>query len=257
MPELRVADIIDGKGAPFGALFTYPLTMRDYEAFAEAKSCLTIMQAALRPIELATMPYLNMLCVLNDSENELLVKLSRVLSLSLRIEEEQITILPDRERQSVSLCFLDENGNPIETVSALRFSALRRQIAEQNHLELPNEKANLEILQSEKDLAELHSMGLSYNFQSLFFSVATACHLSSKQMLEMTIYEFEERNKAISRLENYRIYTQAEMSGMVTFKGGSPCPSWCFDKVDNTHGTIPLAQFKQQVGDVIQDRTAT
>ena len=250
---ISVTDIIQGKGAPFGALFTYPILMKDYERFADAKSCLMIMQKAL-PVELISMPYLHTLSILSNSENNLLPKLSVVLSLALRMEEERIRIAVGEDK-NLSLLFLDDNLKPIQAVSALQFSALRRQIAEQNHVELPNEKANLEILQSEQDLADMNSAGLSPDFQSLFFAVATACHFTTQQMLDMTIYEFEERYKAINRLENHRIYQQAGMSGMVTFKSGNPYPSWCFDKKDDgLHGAVPLAQFQQRVGNVIGEK---
>ena len=185
-----------------------------------------------------------------------MAKLSIVLSLALRIEEEHITIAVGQDK-TLSLIFIDDDNKPIQVVSALQFAALRRQIAEQNHVELPNEQANLEILQSEQDLAEMNSLGLSPDFQSLFFSVATACHFTTQQMLDMTIYEFEERYKAINRIENHRIYEQAGMSGMVTFKSGNPYPSWCFDKKDDgLHGAVPLAQFQKRVGNVISEDKA-
>ena len=250
---LNITDILLGKGAPFGALFTYPIKVYDYERFAEAKSCLTIMQKAL-PVEYMQMPYLHMLALVSTEGNNLMAKLSTVLSLALHLDEEQIRLRTDDGK--LSLVFVSSANEPIETVSALRFSALRRQIAEQNHVELPNEQANLEILQSERDMAEANSLGLVTDFQSLFFSVATICHLSTAEVMDMTIYEFEERYRAASRIMNYQIYKQAEMSGMVSFKGGSPFPSWCFDKKDDgLHGTIPLADFQKRVGNVIEDKT--
>ena len=250
---LSVTDILRGKGAPFGALFTYPVKVYDYEKFSEAKTCLTIMQKAL-PVEYIQMPYLHMLALVSTEGNNLMAKLSTVLSLALHLDEEQIRLRTNEG--NLSLVFVNGANEPIETVSALRFSALRRQIAEQNHVELPNEHANMEILQSERDIAEANALGLITDFQSLFFSVATVCHLSAAEVMDMTIYEFEERYRAASRIMNYQIYKKAEMRGMVSFTGGSPFPSWCFDKKeDGLHGTIPLADFQKRVGNVIEDRT--
>jgi hypothetical protein len=250
---MKVVDIINQRGESFGNLTVYPITMRHYEELHESILCLTLMQKKFG-IELASMPYLRMLLYLSNEEVNLLAMLSKVLSLSLHIKEEQIRLKFDNGK--ASLLFLDgeaENANIIETVSELRFSKLRRIIAEQNSIKLPNEKANLEILESEEDLAAMNSLNLNVDFADLFFSVATYCGLSTEAMLDMTIFEFEKRVSAVSRISKYEMFGQGEMSGFVSFKNGNPYPSWCFDKTeDGLHGTIPLAQFEKRVSNVVE-----
>lgn len=251
---MNTIDIITRKGEPFGKLTAYPITLRDYEVFQENKVCLTLMQKRIG-IEFAQMPYLHMITILTTEQFNLLGMLGKVLSLVFRIDEEQIRINIAKDTGKVTLLIISQGGNPelIESISELRFNKLRALIAEQNNIKLPDERANLEILESEESIANMNSLNLEVNFKSLFFSVATYCGLSTEQMLDMTIYEFEERVSAISRISRYFIYNIGEMSGMVNFKNGNPCPSWCFDKKeDGLHGTIPLAQFQKQVGDVIK-----
>lgn len=253
MGKIALMQILEKRGLPFGKLLTYPITVRHYEEFRDAADVLLIMQRKL-PVELQQMSYLRMLCALGSADNSTLPKLSTLLSLATHLDEEQIRIGADGN--TLTLFFTDGYGSIIESVPEIRFAALRRRIAEQNNLKLPNEQANLEILQSEQDIREMNSLDLSVDFESLFFSVATAAGLSSAELMDMTIYEFDYRVKAIERNLNYQIYKQAEMSGMVTFKGGIPYPSWCFDKrEDGLHGTIPLAQFTKQIGNAVEDRT--
>lgn len=242
---MKITDIITRKGEPFGKLTVFPITMRHYEEFMECRVSISLMQKRF-PVELMQMPYLRMLCVISDAENRLLEKLSMLLSLALQVSEDSF-YLSFSEQGKVTLTVM-QDGAAIETISELRFSALRRLIAAQNGIRLPNEQANLEILESEEDLARMKNADLEESFQSLLFSVATYSGLSISQLIDMTIFEFQERVSAISRIENYKIYTAAEMGGIVTFKQGNPFPSWCFDRKENgLHGTIPLKQFMQNL----------
>lgn len=254
---MRLVDLIEGRGESFGNLTVYPITMRHYEEFNETKFCISLMQKRF-PIELATMPYLRMIFHLSDENVNLLAMLSKLLSLSLHISEEQIRLQVDKGGK-LSLLFTDgagENAEIIETVSELRFNKLRKIIAEQNSIQLPNEKANIEILESEEEIAKMNSLDLNVSLEDLFFSVATYCGLSATAMLDMTILEFEKRVSAISRISKYEMFGQGEMSGFVSFKNGNPYPSWCFDRTeDGLHGTIPLAQFEKQVSNAVENIT--
>ena len=203
---MKLTDIVRGKGAPFGKLTVYPIKVEHYEDFIENKLCLTLMQKKFG-IEMASLPYLRMLLYLSNKQVNLLEMLSKILSLSLHMDEEQIR-LQMQENGKVALIFTDsgdENAEIIETISELRFSKLRRLIAELNDIKLPNEQANLEILESEEDIARMNAVDLNVDFKSLFFSVAVSSGLSTEELLNMTIFEFEERISAISRTLKYRM----------------------------------------------------
>lgn len=246
---MNVHDILSKKGTQFGNLTVFPILVRDYEVFQENKLCLTIMQKKLG-IEYLQMPYLHMLLVLSAQGLNMLEMLSRILSLCLHINEEQIIFDLTSNSGKVSLVIVKDSEFPeiIETISEMRFNKLRSLIAEQNNIELPDELANIEILESEEYLQSLSSANLDVNFKSLYFSVATYCGFTTEQMDDMTIYEFDERISAISRITRHLMYGQGEMSGMVSFKGGNPYPSWCFDrKKDGLHGAIPLEQFEEKM----------
>lgn len=250
---MEIADYIEGRGESFGKLTVYPITVRHYTEFQECKISIALMQKKFG-VELASMPYLRMIFYLSNQETNILALLSKLLSLALHIQEEQIRLQFDDGK--LTLLFLDgvnEDANVIEAVSELRFAKLRRIIAEQNCIKLPNEQANLEILESEEEIARQNGANLNVDFTELFFSVATYCGLSAEAVLNMTIFEFEKRISAVSRITKYQMFGQGEMSGFVTFKNGNPYPSWCFDRPeDGLHGTIPLAQFEKQVGNAVE-----
>lgn len=246
---MGVVDIIACKGEPFGDLMVYPFKMRDYEILQENKLCLTIMRKKLG-VKYLQIPYLRVLAMFSTEELNLLGMLYKLVATACHIQETQIQLTVDKETGKVSLFIISDGENPeiIETISELRFMKFRELIAKQNNIKLPDELANIEIMESEEVLLASNSMNLDVNFESLFFSVATYCGFSAEAMLDMTVFEFEERISAISRIEKYKMYGQSEMSGMVSFKGGNPYPSWCFDqKNDGLHGAVPLGQFQNKM----------
>lgn len=62
--------------------------------------------------------------------------------------------------------------------------------------------------------------------------------------------EFENRRKAIERDKKYTLFGQAEMSGMVSFKNGNPYPSWCYDSIDESMGTMTTTALAKQNGNI-------
>ncbi|MHC1722447.1 MAG: hypothetical protein AB9836_04480 [Aminipila sp.] len=263
-------ELVQGLPIEFGSLFTYPIRVRDYEKFCKCASCLKIMQQAM-PAELAGVSYLKMLYLISSKENPTLANLSQLLSMTLHVKEENIRLLITEDKIQIKIIkplrikgWLKKHGlkkikefKVIETISELKFMALRKQIALQNNIKLPREEANLEILESEKDLQEMNSIGLDIDFEAMLFSVTHADSLQMEQLMNMTLYELDGRVNAITRSINYQIYSVAENSGMVKFKNGNPYPSWCYDRMkDNLHGMIPMSQLNKQIGGVVEDRTA-
>lgn len=250
---MGIIDIVTRKGEPFGKLTAYPVLLKDYELFEANKLSLILMQKKFGA-EMIGMPYLRFIAFLSNEEIDLMGMLFKILSIVFHIDEKQIRLNIDETQGRISLSIMEsvDSPNVLETISELRFNKLRELIAAQNNIELPNEKANLEILESEEALLRLNTPRLKVDFQSLFFSVATYCGFTTETMLNMTIFEFEERVSAISRIIKYEMYGQGEISGFAQFKGGNPFPAWCYDREkDGLHGTIPYEQFEKRVGNVI------
>ena len=78
--------------------------------------------------------------------------------------------------------------------------------------------------------------------------------LTEAELDDWTVLQFEHRLKAIERDKTFTLYRQAELSGMVKFPNGNPCPSWCYDAKTLTAGLIPLSDIAQKhkgLGDVM------
>lgn len=263
--------ILTGKPLPFMKLHTYPVKVFDMQHFDKLKGCLLIMQQSL-PIELATVPYLRMLSMVGSDQQSELDTLTNLLEMVLKVKKEYIKIIYDKEKvniQIVKKCpfksWIKRNffilkilndEKVIEEIPEEKFPILRKQIAEQNGFELPNEKDNLEILESERDIAEQNGSHLKDDIEKTIFSVATALQMPIESVCAMTVYEFKNRMEAISRMEYFKIFNTGEMGGMVKFKNGNPYPSWHSDKEDNgMGGLIPFSALSKNlsaIGDIEQ-----
>ncbi len=258
------------KGLPIEALGLqfYPITMADYEEFLECKVVLATRQTSLtkQSIDYLSMPFLSALwaydfdLTMQQKKPILFERVIKLLYLSLRLEY-------DREKAFGSI-FVERNnprilthieveqtdGQPVKITPLDFTTTIRPLLADMNGIELPDESENPDILQTEQAMAQESASKLKYDIETLIASVANACHLRECEIDEWTVAEFERRRQAIDRKLNYQVYAQAEMSGMVKFNNGNPCPSWCFDRAETLTGaliTVDEMQGKYKgVGDV-------
>ncbi len=129
---------------------------------------------------------------------------------------------------------------------------IRSLIARQNGIELPDENESVDLAKAQAEMNELKNGAVKLNpsIDTLISSVAYNSRVSEREISDWTILEFENRRKAIERDKRYMLYSQAEMGGMVSFKKGNPYPSWCYDTIDETAGTMSLSQLQEQNGDI-------
>lgn len=232
----------------------YPITMANYEEFCSCKNALTLRQSSF-PVEFMSMDYLSAIYAMDlkaitkgGQKNFIgFACIIRLMFLSLRIDENEFDFTKNVKTVDGNLSKLDylefyQNGK-ISKVTPRDFSTkIRPIIAGLNGLSLPDETDNLDLVEGKEERQKLMSNGvkLNANIDDLIASVAYQSHTTEREVNDWTIREFENRRKAIERDKNYTI----AHSGMVTFKGDTnPYPSWCFDKVDNSLGTVSLAEI--------------
>jgi hypothetical protein len=186
----------------------------------------------------------------------LFFRLMRLFGLSLRIEmtAERLNecIFYRAAEGNISIDHMeltqtDADGNP-NTVKITPFqfsSILRPLIAAQNQIELPDESENAELVDAYQKKKQIQDRGvaLKTDLDDLVSSVAYHSGVSDAEIMDWNVRDFENRRRAIERDKRYMLYAQAEMSGMVTFKNGNPYPSWCFDALDDTLGTMEYAEL--------------
>ncbi len=266
------------KGLPIEALGLqfYPVLMADYEEFLECKNALAIRLTSLAKmnIEYLSMPFLSALWAMElDSVRAtgkaigFFERVIRLLYLSLRLGYDsqkafgRIYCERENPRQltHIEVEIPDENDETkiaqVVKITPLDFTTIVRPlIAEINGIELPDESENPDILQTEQAMNEESASKVKFSLETLIASVANACNVREYEIDEWTVAEFERRRQAIDRKLNYQIYSQAEMSGMVKFNNGNPCPSWCYDRAETLTSaliTVDEMQGKYKgVGDV-------
>lgn len=246
----------------------YPITMDYYDVFIQCKNALILRQASL-PVRYLSMDYLSALFTLEIDElksgkepSQVFLKVMTLLHLSLRIglnvEELYKNIEVSIEKDKIRLKhILIKQNEKIVKFTPLDFSTRFRQIiAEQNGLELPDEAENIALVQDNEKLKELTNKGksLNVNLDDLIASVAYQSKVSEKEIMTWTVREFENRKKAIDRDKRFMLCGQAEMSGMVSFKNGNPAPSWQFDVLDNSLGTMESSKLQKTLSGVAEQK---
>nr|DAF90886.1 MAG TPA: hypothetical protein [Siphoviridae sp. ctnMR5] len=262
----RETAIRQGKPIELLNLIFYPIKMSHYEQFLDAKNALTLRLGSL-PVKYQAKDFINAIWSLEiDSVRQsqkkvgILERVFRFLSMSLRIDFDVkqifdwITLTQNSNGDTAIEAIKVTQDGKVVSISPIDFSAqIRPLIAKQNGLELPDEEANIELVNAEKELQELKAKGcrnLNINTSDLIASVAYNSHVSEREIDDWTIREFENRYKAIDRDKKYKLYGQAELSGMVSFKNGNPYLSWAYDTIDDTMGTLSMQALGEQLGGV-------
>lgn len=242
----------------------YPITMAHYETYISCREALTLRIGSL-PARFAAKDYLNAIfCFENEQvrNNEQIAGLfQRIIMLwlmALRIDISldeffQKNIFAKRIGSLIEIDHIDvQQGDKKVSVAALDFALyIRPLLAKQNGAELPDESDNIEIVESAEQLAEIRSRNqkpLNFNLSDLIASVAYQSGVREREIDDWTVREFTLRQKAIDRGLRFKAYLQGELSGMVTYKGGNPCPSWYADVKDDSCGTISASRLGEQIG---------
>lgn len=244
----------------------YPITVKDYPIFCACKNSLILRQSTF-PVRLLSKMYLSAIFGLEieaaNSKDEgnknigIFSRLIRLLCLSMDIEYnvEQLNksifyTKGNNGEYDIDHIELVQNGKT-KSITSKDFSIyIRPIIAEQNGLELPDESENADILEANEIKKSLgkNQRKLKENFDDLVASVCLNYQQSEEEIYKLTVKKFDARIRAIERNKRYEQCAIAEMSGMAEFKSGNPCPSWCYDAIDDTYGTVSYEKLQNSFG---------
>lgn len=254
-------------GQPIEAygLTLYPIMMEDYTEYLLCKDALAVMQGSL-PAKYLAMDFLSALFAMSMDEaeqklppEERTAPFQRVISLfylSLRSTPDEIAqIAADIEyrqvnenRVDISNIVIHQNGKEIDITPSLFSSKIRPLIAFQNGIDLPDEDTNPDLIRlSQKMYGHESNVKLKVDTDDLIASVAYLSSASVPDVMSWTVRDFEYRVRAIDRDKRYNVYASAEMSGMVTFKNGNPCPSWQYDVDYDKLGSSSLSDLGKKL----------
>lgn len=264
----RKAMIRRGEPITESELIFYPITMDYYDKFIYCKDALILRQASL-PVRYLSMNYLSALFAMEidairskQPSTSMFYKVMLILHLSLRIGfnidelNKNISIRVDNDRIVLEHIVIKQHDKIVKFTPLDFTTKFRPLIAEQNGLELPDESENLDLIQGNDKLREIKNKGkpLNVNIDDLIASVAFQSKVSEKDIMSWTVREFENRKRAIDRDKRYMLCGQGEMSGMVSFKNGNPSPSWCFDTLDDSLGTMEGSKLQKTLSGVAEQK---
>lgn len=255
---IRTYQPIETEGLTF-----WPILVREYHEFLTAKPAIEIMQQAL-PVRWLSMPLLSALYGMDfeafqkgEPRVGLFSRCLLFLALSLRLGKgsevaertKLFTIIVDAEdpSQLKALRFTGDDGEEKE-ITPIMFQRLRPILAIQNGIELASEDANPDLVEAERDLAEMNGPELDVSLDSLFSTVAAMAGIDEAEIDDWPILKLNRRQKAYSRVLNYVICGIGEAQG-TKWKGGNPYPSPFYDKVrGDSAGAVRLEQFAGGAG---------
>ena len=227
-------------------LTLWPVLVKEYDDFLVARVALEVLHQSL-PVRFLRMPLLSALYKMDyeaGQNGEPMPGLFSVallgLALSLRLGEgddtkrrlERFQISVDRDDPATlkRLRFIDDDGEE-KIIEPARYGELRRIIAAQNGVKLESDRADPDLVQAEKDLAELNGVNLDASVEALVSGVAALAGVDETEIDEWPILKLQRRQESYQRVLNYLICGFGQVNG-TTWKGGNPHPSPFFDKAD-------------------------
>lgn len=227
-------------------LTLWPVKVREYDDFLMARVALEVLHQSL-PVRFLRMPLLSALYAMDYEarvSGEPMTGLFSVallgLALSLRLGEGEapeermgrFRIAVDRNDPSklLRLRFIDADGAEKE-IEPRRYGELRRIIAAQNGVKLESDRADPDLVQAEKDLADMNGISLDATVEDLISGVAALAGVDEAEIEDWPILKLQRRQTSYQRTLDYLICGIGQVSG-TTWKGGNPHPSPFFDRLD-------------------------
>lgn len=243
-------------------LTLYPIQVKDIDEFTTARPAIEFMQQSL-PVAMLSKPLLQAYYTLEldaakngQPGSGLFYKCILFLLLAMRVgnglpSEKRIELVDlelqanDPTRLKSVLIFV--NGE-VKRITPMQFQRLRPILAAQNGIELVSENANPELVQAERDLAEMNAPKLQYRVETLKATIATFSGADEADMEEWPILKLLLRRDAVQRLAGYITCSFAEAQGG-KWKHGNPFPSPLYDReIDYCGGLIDMSTFAGGAG---------
>lgn len=245
-------------------LTLYPILVEEMETFELARPGIDIVQQSL-PVAYAAMPllaaYYRMEYDAMERGEETVGLLSRallMLALSLRLGKGLLM----EERLRAFRCKVDTkdprrltavefvvNGEELWRVTPVQFQYLREIIAAQNGIELTPPEANPELVEAQRELAEMNGGAhLSGDLWERIETVAALEHAEETEIESWPILKLQMKTRTWQRIFGYMTCTIAEARG-TQWKRGNPWPSLFYDRVSEGNTALrPVEESTRGMG---------
>lgn len=244
-------------------LTLYPIRVDSFDEFMMARPAIEFLQQSL-PVTLISKPLLQAFYQMDFDAAEkgeqgtgLFFRSILFLLLALRAGE---GLCPEDRLGLVYLLTDEKNQKKLRSIriqletdsfadiTPVQFQRLRPILAAQNGIELVSENANPELVQAEKDLAEMKAPKLKYALESVKASISLISGVSDTEMDDWPILRFNRQKDAVTRMLGYLNCGMAEAQG-AKWQHGNPFPSPLYDReIDYCGGVIDMASFAGGAG---------
>lgn len=240
----------------------YPVCVAELDEFSVAQEAITFLQQSL-PVTLISKPLLQAYYTMEfqasaagEPSPGLFFRSVLALILAMRVgvglpTEKRLELaipVPDRHDPKKLDCVIFQTEDGAKSITPLQFQRLRPILAAQNGIELESEDANPELVQAERELAELNAPKLDYSLESVKASISLISGVNDAEMDEWPILRFKRQRAALQRILGYLNCGMAEAQG-AKWNGGNPYPSPLFDRIrGESGGVIPMEKFAGGAG---------
>lgn len=220
------------KPIPYKDLVFYPVKVKDYEEFLFYATSLMIEKNSIKDPVLAikaiSMKYLDWMYEINNKDNNLIMLFDGLLRLVLNKKDSQMEYSKDK---SGNAFFRVEDS----VYYGEDFDIIRNIIAEQNMLDLPDERIQKnvrEALEEARRFKQKLNKNKMASFEEQMVALSVYMGIEIEKIYEMTVRKFLISIKRANQLIMSNIYLTASLSGFVSFKDKSILKSWIAD-IDN------------------------
>lgn len=217
------------KPIPYKDLVFYPVKVKNYEEFLFYASALMIEKNSIKDPVLAikaiSMKYLDWMYEISTKDNNLITLFDGLLRLVLNKKDSQMEYNIDK---SGNAFFRIENS----IYYGEDFDIIRNIIAEQNMLDLPDEKIQKnvrEALEEARRFKQKLNKNKMASFEEQMVALSIYMGIEIEKIYEMTVRKFLISIKRANQLIMSNIYLTASLSGFVSFKDKSILKSWIAD----------------------------
>lgn len=251
--EKYASEILFEQPIKYMGVTTYPVLMKDIFRFYKAAGVLLINPLDFDDPKVASMSYLELIIGLSAFQEEFQKNFIDILCMTMHIRKDDIKINSEQlDDETVNYTLLVKQAGVWKTVNSAMFTKIKNLICYQNGLEVQNLNENQEIARAKKALAQQANSVGAPSLKDQVYSVAAEIGVNVTDIMNWSINRFNEMLKACDRLMHYKIYRSAEMSGMVTFKNGSPIKSWLKNE-ESTEGQMrDINEVSSTFGNVVK-----
>lgn len=210
---------------PYKNLLIYPVKIKDYNKLLRYATCFLLDKNSVPDIKIISMSYLEYLFYLHQQGEPYLYFFSLLLQFVCKVEENDVVF------------GVNNKGKPYFSVKGTEygdadFEKIRDIICQQNMIQLIDETIQKEIrdkMEKAMEYKRKFENEKPGTIEDKIICILISTPLKLDDIYDLTVRKFDKILERIDYKLHYKIYLQAQMSGMVEFKDKNQLKHWMSD----------------------------